>query len=165
MSEGPYRDYLELKNFAPLKRNHACLQCRKRKAKCDGVSTCFFQQANAPNLFQVKPICSPCMRGHVRAIRSVRHTSSHALAIECTYVQTIAASEAGDDTETAQRPSSASIKHKHIKNGTVLKAKHGRTEGTSLPQTPKENVERKRYTWDALHAKIGMSVRFVCRPC
>ena len=35
----PYDDdILDDENFAPLKRNHACLQCKKRKVKCDAVS-------------------------------------------------------------------------------------------------------------------------------
>lgn len=34
----PYDDILDDANLAPLKRNHACLQCKKRKVKCDAVS-------------------------------------------------------------------------------------------------------------------------------
>jgi hypothetical protein len=35
--EEPYDEALD-DSIAPLKRNHACLQCKKRKVKCDGVS-------------------------------------------------------------------------------------------------------------------------------
>ena len=35
----PYDDILGDESFAPLKRNHACLQCKKRKVKCDAVSS------------------------------------------------------------------------------------------------------------------------------
>lgn len=33
-----YDGILEDDALAPLKRNHACLQCKKRKVKCDAVS-------------------------------------------------------------------------------------------------------------------------------
>jgi hypothetical protein len=32
-----YDNVLEDDALAPLKRNHACLQCKKRKVKCDAV--------------------------------------------------------------------------------------------------------------------------------
>jgi hypothetical protein len=37
MSTPPYEGVLGDDTFAPLKRNHACLQCKKRKVKCDAV--------------------------------------------------------------------------------------------------------------------------------
>ena len=42
MSLSPSHDeILDDDSLAPLKRNHACLQCKKRKVKCDGVSVPF----------------------------------------------------------------------------------------------------------------------------
>lgn len=38
----PIHDFLDDDSLAPLKRNHACLQCKKRKVKCDGVSLAAF---------------------------------------------------------------------------------------------------------------------------
>ena len=37
--ETPYDHLLEDETLAPLKRNQACLQCKKRKVKCDAVSS------------------------------------------------------------------------------------------------------------------------------
>jgi hypothetical protein len=37
MEETEHYDMLEDDTLAPLKRNHACLQCKKRKVKCDAV--------------------------------------------------------------------------------------------------------------------------------
>lgn len=33
-----YEGILDDEALAPLKRNHACFQCKKRKVKCDAVS-------------------------------------------------------------------------------------------------------------------------------
>lgn len=38
MSDAPYSEILADEEFAPLRRNAACHQCKKRKGKCDGVS-------------------------------------------------------------------------------------------------------------------------------
>jgi len=46
----PYDDILDDDRLAPLKRNQACLQCKKRKVKCDGVSQ------YVPELFHIQPI-------------------------------------------------------------------------------------------------------------
>ena len=35
-----FDNLLEDDALAPLKRNHACLQCKKRKVKCDAVGRC-----------------------------------------------------------------------------------------------------------------------------
>ena len=37
MEETEHYDMLDDDALAPLKRNHACLQCKKRKVKCDAV--------------------------------------------------------------------------------------------------------------------------------
>ena len=37
MDVSSYNDILDDETLAPLKRNHACHQCKKRKVKCDAV--------------------------------------------------------------------------------------------------------------------------------
>ncbi|WVR06053.1 hypothetical protein IAU60_003081 [Kwoniella sp. DSM 27419] len=65
----PYNDILEDDALAPLKRNHACLQCKKRKVKCDAV----------------KPSCSPCLRSHAHAVRSAHRNGTTPPVLTCTY--------------------------------------------------------------------------------
>ncbi|BEI81130.1 hypothetical protein CcaverHIS002_0202900 [Cutaneotrichosporon cavernicola] len=65
----PYDDILEDETLAPLKRNHACLQCKRRKVKCDGV----------------RPTCNPCLRSHAHALRSAQRNKSRSPALVCTY--------------------------------------------------------------------------------
>ncbi|ORX37390.1 hypothetical protein BD324DRAFT_446614 [Kockovaella imperatae] len=57
--------------FAPLKRNHACLQCKKRKVKCDAIH----------------PTCSPCMRSYHHAARAAQRNKSELPVLVCTYAE------------------------------------------------------------------------------
>ncbi|WWD17684.1 hypothetical protein CI109_102125 [Kwoniella shandongensis] len=67
----PYDGILEDETLAPLKRNHACLQCKKRKVKCDAI----------------RPTCSPCLRSHAHAIRSANRNQTPAPPLCCTYAE------------------------------------------------------------------------------
>jgi hypothetical protein len=75
----PYDDILEDETLAPLKRNHACLQCKRRKVKCDAV----------------RPTCNPCMRSHAHALRSAQRNKSRPPVLVCTYA---------DDDDTVLEP-------------------------------------------------------------
>ncbi|CAK9783182.1 hypothetical protein CC85DRAFT_287591 [Cutaneotrichosporon oleaginosum] len=75
----PYDDILEDETLAPLKRNHACLQCKRRKVKCDAV----------------RPTCNPCMRSHAHALRSAQRNKSRPPILVCTYA---------DDDEAVVEP-------------------------------------------------------------
>ncbi|EIW72570.1 hypothetical protein TREMEDRAFT_36788, partial [Tremella mesenterica DSM 1558] len=66
-----YGDLLDDEALAPLKRNHACLQCKKRKVKCDGT----------------RPSCAPCLRSHAHALRSAQRNSSTPPILTCTYTE------------------------------------------------------------------------------
>ncbi|KAK8866110.1 hypothetical protein IAR55_001261 [Kwoniella newhampshirensis] len=66
-----YDGILDDETLAPLKRNHACLQCKKRKVKCDAI----------------RPTCSPCLRSHAHAIRSANRNQTTAPALTCTYAE------------------------------------------------------------------------------
>ncbi|WVN89104.1 uncharacterized protein L203_104320 [Cryptococcus depauperatus CBS 7841] len=55
--------------LAPLKRNHACKECKKRKTKCDGN----------------KPSCTPCLRSHAHAIRSANRNGTTLPILVCTW--------------------------------------------------------------------------------
>ncbi|WVF70289.1 hypothetical protein IAT40_005078 [Kwoniella sp. CBS 6097] len=67
----PYDDILDDETLAPLKRNHACLQCKKRKVKCDAV----------------KPTCSPCLRSHAHAVRSAHRNGTAPPTLTCSYAE------------------------------------------------------------------------------
>ncbi|KAE8542809.1 hypothetical protein D1P53_000872 [Cryptococcus gattii VGV] len=56
-------------SLAPLKRNHACRQCKKRKTKCDGAH----------------PVCSPCLRSHAHAARSANRNGTSVPVLVCTW--------------------------------------------------------------------------------
>lgn len=63
MEETEHYDMLEDDALAPLKRNHACLQCKKRKVKCDAV--CLFLSCemklivDKTNMFTMSPFSRP----------------------------------------------------------------------------------------------------------
>jgi len=63
MEETEHYDMLEDDALAPLKRNHACLQCKKRKVKCDAV--CLFLSyemkliVDQTNMFTMSPFSRP----------------------------------------------------------------------------------------------------------
>ncbi|WRT64339.1 uncharacterized protein IL334_001271 [Kwoniella shivajii] len=84
----PYDDILGDETLAPLKRNHACLQCKKRKVKCDAT----------------KPSCSPCLRSHAHAVRSAHRNGTAPPILTCTYAE-------GDSPEPTM-PDESGIKKK-----------------------------------------------------
>ncbi|WVQ82738.1 hypothetical protein IAT38_004870 [Cryptococcus sp. DSM 104549] len=55
--------------LAPLKRNQACKQCRRRKAKCDGA----------------RPNCAPCMRSHAHGVRTAHRNGTPLPDLVCTF--------------------------------------------------------------------------------
>ncbi|KAL7419252.1 hypothetical protein Q5752_006089 [Cryptotrichosporon argae] len=67
----PAYDVLDDETLAPLKRNHACLQCKKRKVKCDGV----------------RPTCNPCLRSHAHALRTAARNKATAGPLCCSYAE------------------------------------------------------------------------------
>lgn len=65
----PHDEILADQSLAPLKRNHACRQCKKRKTKCDGAH----------------PVCSPCLRSHAHAARSANRNGTSVPVLVCTW--------------------------------------------------------------------------------
>ncbi|WVQ82757.1 hypothetical protein IAT38_004889 [Cryptococcus sp. DSM 104549] len=71
-SVSPPRDgILDDDALAPLKRNHACKQCKKRKTKCDGT----------------RPTCAPCLRSHAHAVRSANRNGTTPPTLICTFAE------------------------------------------------------------------------------
>ncbi|ORY29350.1 hypothetical protein BCR39DRAFT_532444 [Naematelia encephala] len=85
---------LEDDTFQPLKRNHACLQCKKRKVKCDAT----------------RPTCSPCMRSHAHAIRAAQRNKTAPPPITCTYADV-------DSPEASQSPPLMEVESRRESDG------------------------------------------------
>ena len=67
MSSSPDQlaDILHDDSLAPLKRNHACLNCKKRKTRCCGVSLlclpyCQVPMSDSTSLFPLHEVPCPC---------------------------------------------------------------------------------------------------------
>lgn len=82
-------DPVNLENYAPLKRNHACLACRRRKIKCDGT----------------KPHCSPCLRSHAHALRAAQRAGSKLPVFSCEWAEV----DDENDSSPEQREVDASL--------------------------------------------------------
>lgn len=80
----------------PLKRNRACLQCRKRKVKCDAL----------------KPVCSPCLRTHAHVVRSAQRNLTPVPELCCTFVE-------GDETGRDSSDEVNDIRSIHDSKGSI----------------------------------------------
>ncbi|TYJ52723.1 hypothetical protein B9479_006657 [Cryptococcus floricola] len=83
-STPPQDDILSDQTLAPLKRNHACRQCKRRKTKCDGAH----------------PVCSPCLRSHAHATRSANRNGTTPPVLVCTWAD----NDVGDDSPVGDYP-------------------------------------------------------------
>jgi hypothetical protein len=67
MEETEHYDMLDDDALAPLKRNHACLQCKKRKVKCDAVCLSLYYKikliVDQTNMFTVSSFPRSCGEG------------------------------------------------------------------------------------------------------
>ncbi|WWC66231.1 uncharacterized protein I206_100132 [Kwoniella pini CBS 10737] len=128
----PYDDILEDETLAPLKRNHACLQCKKRKVKCDAT----------------KPTCAPCLRSHAHAVRSAHRNGTAQPVLTCTYAEGDSPEpEAGDESKARKKGLSANagVKRQHVGQGKrdspdeekeILKARIAELEARLAMLTP-----------------------------
>ncbi|WVQ97615.1 hypothetical protein IAU59_004729 [Kwoniella sp. CBS 9459] len=126
----PYDDILDDETLAPLKRNHACLQCKKRKVKCDAV----------------KPTCSPCLRSHAHAVRSAHRNGTAPPTLTCSYAEE-GAPDASPPEESAAPKKKKSMPSDKPSGSTAAGSKRQHTE-----QGTRESVDVEK---EALKAKIA----------
>ncbi|KAK4686690.1 hypothetical protein P7C73_g3436, partial [Tremellales sp. Uapishka_1] len=124
----PYDDLLDDDNLAPLKRNHACLQCKKRKVKCDAT----------------KPSCTQCLRSHAHAVRSAGRKNERPPMLVCTYA----------DDSHSESPS-ASPPELVLHREQAKKKTGGRRANAMPPSLEREKIRRKEEEKDVLLAKIA----------
>ncbi|WVW82507.1 hypothetical protein I302_104518 [Kwoniella bestiolae CBS 10118] len=127
----PYNDILDDEALAPLKRNHACLQCKKRKVKCDAT----------------KPSCSPCLRSHAHAVRSAHRNGTSPPVLTCTYTE-------GDSPEPGPAEEGKSKKKKSIGGGSSSSttAPHVGVKRHQVSQGKRDTPDEEK---DALKARIA----------
>ncbi|GMK56536.1 hypothetical protein CspeluHIS016_0303760 [Cutaneotrichosporon spelunceum] len=124
----PYDDILEDETLAPLKRNHACLQCKRRKVKCDAV----------------RPTCNPCMRSHAHALRSAQRNKSRPPALVCTYA---------DDDDVVPEPEP---ERKRVSSASASAAKiRKQAVGGGERDLQREKERRGAQERDTLKARIA----------
>ncbi|KAL1406004.1 hypothetical protein Q8F55_007687 [Vanrija albida] len=125
----PYEDILDDETLAPLKRNHACLQCKKRKVKCDAV----------------RPTCNPCLRSHAHALRSAQRNKSRPPPLVCSYAE-------GDEEEIAQ--AEAEAQRKRTANGNSGPGLAKRT-AIGVDRFGRDKTVRSEEEKDTLRARIA----------
>ncbi|WVQ82737.1 hypothetical protein IAT38_004869 [Cryptococcus sp. DSM 104549] len=84
---------MEDDHLAPLKRNQACKQCKRRKTKCDGA----------------RPSCAPCMRSHAHGVRSAHRNGTSLPVLVCTF---------GDEDEQSPGSGDAGSSRAEVGRGT-----------------------------------------------
>ncbi|TXT08720.1 hypothetical protein VHUM_02848 [Vanrija humicola] len=124
-----YEGILDDETLAPLKRNHACLQCKKRKVKCDAV----------------RPTCNPCLRSHAHALRSAQRNKSRPPPLVCSYAE-------GDEEELAA--AEAEAQRKRAANGTAGPSLAKRT-AIGVDRFGREKNIRTEEEKDTLRARIA----------
>ncbi|WWC99861.1 hypothetical protein V866_006770 [Kwoniella sp. B9012] len=123
----PYDDILDDETLAPLKRNHACLQCKKRKVKCDAT----------------KPTCSPCLRSHAHAVRSAHRNGTSPPVLTCTYAE-------GDSPEPGPSEEGKPKKKKSI--GGSSSANHAGVKRHQVAQGKRDTEDEEK---EVLRARIA----------
>ncbi|OCF37649.1 hypothetical protein I316_00776 [Kwoniella heveanensis BCC8398] len=133
----PYDDILDDETLAPLKRNHACLQCKKRKVKCDAI----------------KPTCSPCLRSHAHAVRSAHRNGTAPPTLTCSYAEEgpLDASPP-DESVPKKKKSVSSDKHSGSGPGSTGTAVGAGSKRQHTTQGTRESVDAEK---EALKARIA----------
>ncbi|WWC58782.1 uncharacterized protein I303_101326 [Kwoniella dejecticola CBS 10117] len=122
----PYDDILEDETLAPLKRNHACLQCKKRKVKCDAT----------------KPTCAPCMRSHAHAVRSAHRNGTTPPVLTCTYAEGDSPEpEAGEENKARKKKPVVTSSGSNTNTG--VKRQHVGQGHRETPDEEKENLKAR----------------------
>lgn len=110
---------------APLKRNHACLNCKKRKTRCCGS----------------RPVCTPCVRSHAHAVRSANKNNTKGPVLCC---------EWADDGDESDKP--AGNVSSEIKQRPTEKKMKGSLGGKALER---EKEKRRDEEKESLLARIA----------
>ncbi|GFZ45511.1 hypothetical protein JCM24511_03237 [Saitozyma sp. JCM 24511] len=101
-----YEGILDDEALAPLKRNHACFQCKKRKVKCDAI----------------RPTCSPCLRSHAHALRSAGRNKTTPPPLVCSWAE-------NDTPETSPPPGLADMSIRSDGSGPTSHSHDGAPRG------------------------------------
>lgn len=168
MSDSFADNILDDDSLAPLKRNHACLQCKKRKVKCDAVSrdTDGRECLTSLTILQIKPVCSPCLRSHAHALRSAHRNNVAPPRCSCTYADTDTPPPSDDESPTTSHVQQAPRSDSHDSGVTKKKGGQDAIKRVSEKKGPKSaigssrNLEREKEIRrdeekDLLLARIG----------
>jgi len=144
--DGPTTD----ERSTPLGKNAACLQCKRRKAKCDGVrplsdSQCLRKLTGD----QMRPACSACLRVHARTVKRSRRDHSDITEVDCSYMKTSIA-RPRSQIKSSKAPHSSTLKL----GGTAAKSSRTTVPSSRSSKQASTYREYREYDRDSRIARI-----------